>query len=31
MNSLVWKMKGNMNRKAAKLQEMRKQHGVTLL
>ncbi|HDS6852048.1 type IV pilus major pilin [Enterobacter sp. V87_3] len=31
MNSLVWKMKGNMNRKAAKLQEMRKQRGVTLL
>lgn len=31
MNSLVWKMKGNMARKAAKLQEMRKQRGVTLL
>ncbi|MBE3514043.1 MULTISPECIES: type IV pilus major pilin [unclassified Enterobacter cloacae complex] len=31
MNALVWKLKGNMNRKAAKLQEMRKQRGVTLL
>lgn len=31
MNSLVWNLKGNMNRKAAKLQEMRKQRGVTLL
>lgn len=31
MNTLVWKLKGNMTRKAAKLQEMRKQRGVTLL
>ncbi|MGG5839618.1 type IV pilus major pilin [Huaxiibacter chinensis] len=31
MNSLVWNFKGKLNRKAAKLQEMRKQRGVTLL
>lgn len=31
MNTLVWELKGKMNRKAAKLQEMRKQRGVTLL
>ncbi|WP_395304769.1 type IV pilus major pilin [Enterobacter sp. ECC-019] len=31
MNTMVWKLKGKMNRKAAKLQEMRKQRGVTLL
>lgn len=31
MNTLVWDLKSKMNRKAAKLQEMRKQRGVTLL
>ncbi|WP_395313368.1 type IV pilus major pilin [Enterobacter sp. ECC-219] len=31
MNTMVWNLKGKLNRKAAKLQEMRKQRGVTLL